>query len=78
MELRGQKATKQLPPNIENLLVNPFSIALWFMDDGGKGGNTPNGVIISVFKFSDLEIARLQSCLQNNFNIRSTFHSPQT
>jgi hypothetical protein len=74
----NKKAIKQIPFNIENLLVDPLSLAIWFMDDGGKGGNTLNGVIISVFKFSDVEVECLQNCLQNNFDIQSTFHAPKT
>lgn len=76
--LQDKHATKQVPLNIEKLLVDPLSIAIWFMDDGGKGGHTPHGVIFSVSNFSDVEIARLQSVLLNTFDIRSTFHAPKS
>ena len=90
IKLIGGKATKILPCNIESLLIHPLSLAVWFMDDGGKGGNTFNGavgkklnffflqperVFFSVFKFSDAEVDILQNCLLNNFNIQSTFHA---
>lgn len=71
----GVNATKILPCNIQDLLIHPLSLAIWFMDDGGKGGNTPNGIVISVFKFSDAEIKILQSILLNTFDIKSTFHA---
>ncbi len=73
-----QKATKRVSKNIENLLVEPLSIAVWFMDDGGKGGNTPSGAIISVFKFSDMEIIALQNCIFKNFDICTNFHAPKS
>lgn len=75
LENLGGTATKILPCNIADLLIHPLSLAVWFSDDGGKGGNTPNGVVISVFKFSDNEVKTLQSCLVNNFDIESTFHA---
>ena len=50
-KLIGGKATKILPCNIESLLIHPLSLAVWFMDDGGKGGNTFNGAVGKKFNF---------------------------
>jgi hypothetical protein len=61
-----KKNVKILPNNIENLLVNPLSLATWFMDDGGKGGL--HGIIISVHSFTDDEIKKLIYTLEKNFS----------
>ena len=68
-----KKNIKILPKNIENLLVNSLSLAVWFMDDGGRGGLHEN--IISVHNFTDSEIEKLIYCLHKNFNISGTLHS---
>jgi hypothetical protein len=71
-----KKNIKILPNNIENLLVNPLSLATWFMDDGGKGGL--HGIIISVHSFTDDEIEKLIYILEKNFSISSILHSRNT
>lgn len=45
---------KILPRNIENLLTNFLSSAVWFMDDSGKG--RLHGIIISVHNFTNNEV----------------------
>jgi hypothetical protein len=70
------KNRKKLPKNIENLLVKPLSLAIWFMDDGGKGGL--HGNIISVHNYTNSEIEKLIYCLNKNFFISGTLHSTNT
>ena len=44
------------------------------MDDGGKGGNTPKGLVFNFSGFDQSGQERLRSCLHNNFNLMTTFH----
>lgn len=76
--IAGQNAVKKIPDNLADLLVYPISLAIWFMDDGGKGGNTKHGRIISVAGFSDKDTEILQSTLMCNFNISMTFHAKES
>lgn len=64
---------KQVPKNIANLLKNPLSLAIWFMDDGYKRSDC-NAFRISTDSFSLLEQNLLQQCLQLNFGIKTKVH----
>lgn len=83
--IAGQNAVKKIPSNLADLFVDPISLAIWFMDDGGKGGNTKYGRIISVAGFSlclakqgnqDTEI--LQNMLKCSFNISTVLHAKES
>ena len=43
---------KVVPACIAQLLTTPLALAVWFMDDGGRGARTPKGMIISAAGFS--------------------------
>ena len=45
---RGRR--KVLPVNMEELL-DPMALAVWFMDDGGRGARTPRGLVINTSGF---------------------------
>lgn len=63
---------KEVPKNINELLVSDIALAVWFRDDGGKSGNTPYGLVISVAGFSKEEQFLLQTCLLNNYGLNVT------
>ena len=42
---------KSIPLSIQNYLKAPVTLAVWYMDDGGRGANTEKGVILSVPNF---------------------------
>ncbi len=65
---------KVVPKNIFQLFTSPFALAVWFMDDGGKGARTPRGVIISVAGFSLIERMLLKQCLEENFQLIVNIH----
>ena len=52
------KRLKRLPLSVLFFLqsedLNPFILAIWFMDDGGLGGNTAHGLVIDVSAFTPL------------------------
>jgi len=66
---------KILPKNINKLLDNSVSLAVWFMDDGALGNKAKNpGLILNTQGFSLDENQRLQECLKNNFGLSTTLH----
>jgi hypothetical protein len=68
------KGKKVVPEDIFQFFVSPFALAVWFMDDGGKGAKTPRGVIISVAGFSLAEHSLLKQCLEVNFQLSVNIH----
>ncbi len=69
-----ENGKKIVPKNIFQLLVSPLALAVWFMDDGGKGANTPKGLIISAAGFTSIEQILLKKCLENNFRLIVNIH----
>ena len=39
---------KTIPLTVQNYFKAPVTLAVWYMDDGGRGANTKKGVIFSV------------------------------
>lgn len=59
---------KSVPANIESLLTEK-ALAVWIMDDGGRGGN---GLKISTESFSYQDNLRLQEACRNRFHLQPT------
>ena len=75
-ELRQQfypKGKKIILKNISNLLKSPLSLAVWFMDDGGRR-NDCYGLFLNTLAFSKIEHELLQKCLRKNFSLDSRLH----
>lgn len=49
-------------------------LALWLMDDGGRGGNSGHGVVIDVSSFTDHEHATVQQALLDKFQLETSLH----
>lgn len=64
---------KMIPKNIGELLIDPLSLAVWFMDDGYKR-NDCNALRLNTDSFSGEEQKQLQLVLEKNFGIMSTIH----
>lgn len=64
---------KVLPKNLDKILTDPLSIAVWFMDDGYKR-NDCNAFRISTDSFSLEENKLLQKMLVKNFGIQCSVH----
>lgn len=58
---------KIVPPSINQLLTEPMSLAVWFMDDGSKNRN--DGLILNTQCFTKHETELLRECLKKNFGI---------
>jgi hypothetical protein len=65
---------KVVPENIVQLLVSPLALAVWFMDDGGRGAKTRKGLVISATGFSLTERILLKECLEKNFRLSVNIH----
>jgi hypothetical protein len=65
--------TKIVPENIAYILKNPLSLAVWFMDDGGRR-NDCYGLFINTLSFTRQEQELLRECLKKNFGIESRIH----
>ena len=64
---------KIIQDQIINVLTNPLSLAVWFMDDGYKR-NDCNALRLNTDSFSLPGQILLQSALEKNFEIKSTLH----
>jgi len=64
---------KIIPPNIENILKSPVSLAIWLMDDGYKR-NDCAAIRLNTDAFNYDEQNILIQCLQKNFKIKSHLH----
>lgn len=60
---------KIVPHNIDMLLTEPLSLAIWFMDDGSA---EYAGVSFQTHCFSENGVKLLQHCLERNFQLVST------
>lgn len=64
---------KVLPSNTSELLTDPLSVAVWFMDDGYKR-NDCNAFRLGTESFEKSEQEHLCRVLKRNFDIDSTLH----
>ena len=67
------KGKKIIPQKIESFLKSPLSLAVWFMDDGGRR-NDCYGVFLNTLSFTKAENKILRKCLKRNFSLNSRIH----
>lgn len=60
---------KIIPTNINKLLTDPLSLAVWFMDDGSA---EYAGASLQTHCFTKSEVETLQFCLERNFRLATT------
>ena len=65
--------SKVLPFNFEEM-IDAQILALWFMDDGGLGGNTVNGLVLDVSGFTSQEQFRIKEILDKKFHLKTSLH----
>ena len=65
---------KIVPISIGSLL-DPMAVAVWFMDDGGRGARTPRGLVFNTSGFSWVEQVLLQSVLRDKFELEASIHT---
>ena len=64
---------KILPNTICSLLNSPLSLAVLFMDDGGRR-NDSYGLFLNTLSFTKDENGALSECLKDNFSLDSRLH----
>lgn len=64
---------KVVPKTINDLLTDPISLAVWFMDDGYKRSDC-NAFRFNTDCYARGEQALLQACLKRNFSLATTLH----
>lgn len=68
-----KRRKKIIPKNISDILVSSLSLAVWFMDDGGRR-NDSYGLFLNTLSFTKPEHELLQRCLKTNFSLDSRLH----
>ncbi|HEY4508784.1 MAG TPA: LAGLIDADG endonuclease [Candidatus Paceibacterota bacterium] len=71
MFYQGKK--KIIPKDIGLLLTSPLSLAVWFMDDGGRR-NDSYGLFLNTLSFTKEEHELLMKVLKDNFSLESRMH----
>lgn len=64
---------KIITPKIYSLLKTPLSLAVWFMDDGGRR-NDCYGLFINTLSFTEKENEILKKCLKEKFSLNCRIH----
>lgn len=62
---------KRVPSDIEDRL-DPLALAVWYMDDGGRGGHTKLGMVWNVSSFPTQDREALQGGLLDRYGIKTT------
>ena len=68
-----KKGKKVIPKNIGLLLTSPLSLAVWFMDDGGRR-NDSYGLFLNTLSFTESEHKILIKVLKENFSLECRMH----
>jgi hypothetical protein len=68
-----QDRKKVVPNNIGDIL-DPLAVAVWFMDDGGRGARTPRGLVFNTSGFCAEEQVFLQRILVQQFGVVTSIH----
>jgi hypothetical protein len=68
-----QKKKKIISEKICSLIKSPLSLAVWFMDDGGRR-NDCYGMFLNTLSFTKKENEILGKCLKRNFSLNSRIH----
>ncbi len=69
----GQDGIKHVPKEIGSYLSSALSIAVWYMDDGGRRSDCRSGYF-NTQAFQPEEIDLLRQCLLVNFNLVTATH----
>ena len=69
-EQQWSRFRKVVPDNIQDLLVDPISLAVWYLDDGSKRSNC-TACRLATQGFSLVENMALTECLGINFGIEA-------
>lgn len=66
-----EDGVKIIPENINEILVDPLAIAIWYMDDGMLN-TRKDTFLLNTQSFSKKDNLKLQKCLKENFDVEAT------
>lgn len=69
----GHSGKKEIRKNMNLILTSPLTLAVWFMDDGGRR-NDSYGMFLNSLSFSKEENNILCECLNQNFSLSPRVH----
>jgi hypothetical protein len=69
----GNEGTKRIPDTIAAHLSSALSVAVWYMDDGGRRSDCRSGYF-NTQGYTAEEVDLLRSCLLENFKLPTTLH----
>jgi hypothetical protein len=69
----GSRRKKGIPDSMNDLLISPLSLAVWYMDDGGRRSDCRSGYL-NTNAYSKTDVETLKGCLAANFGIMSRTH----
>jgi hypothetical protein len=69
----GQQGVKCVPADIASYLSSALSVAVWYMDDGGRRSDCRSGYF-NTQAYQVGEIDSLRDCLLKNFNLSTRMH----
>lgn len=69
----GCGAGKAVPADITTHLTSALSVAVWYMDDGGRRSDCRSGYF-NTQSFSADDVNRLRECLRVNFGLTTALH----
>lgn len=65
---------KRVPLDVERWM-DPLALAVWYMDDGGRGGRTPLGMVWNVAPYQPRDRELLRSALFSRYGIETTLQN---
>lgn len=65
---------KKIIPRIIAKLLDPLSLAIWFMDDGSWKSNTHKTFIIHTLGFTKPDLELVQKVLKEKWNLETSLH----
>jgi len=65
---------KKIIPKCFTDIINGEALAIWFLDDGGQGGNSRYGLVIDITKFNHKDQLVIQNVLQEKYHLKTSFH----
>jgi hypothetical protein len=65
---------KKIVPSHLGTMLDPLAVAVWFMDDGGRGARTPRGLVFNTSCFSAQEQVFLQKLFLDLFGVVTSIH----
>lgn len=64
---------KRIPSCIDDILISPVAVAVWYMDDGGRRGDCRSGYL-NTNAYAVDDVGLLKQCLERRLGITTSTH----